>query len=180
MRIVFAPWLIVELLAMGADTLALLGMAAHLIGSRLSPVIGRMLDRLGVSRSLAVEGGYFAGAFLFAAFAAWGAASGRFGDGPLEAVLVFLAYILVMLTDHFNTVHTVMMKQLSLRPEDVMGNLSLGLSVDHVLAVTVSGGFGVIWKVWGPQYVFLLAVACSAVHLAVAGYLEKSGILKKR
>jgi len=180
MRIVFAPWLIVELLAMGADTLALLGMAAHLIGSRFSPVIGRMLDRLGVSRSLAVEGGYFAGAFLFAAFAAWGAASGRFGDGPLGAVLVFLAYILVMLTDHFNTVHTVMMKQLSLRPEDVMGNLSLGLSVDHVLAVTVSGGFGVIWKVWGPQYVFLLAAACSAVHLAVAGYLEKSGILKKR
>ena len=83
-----------------------------------------------------------------------------------------------MLTDHFNTVHTVMMKQLSLRPEDVMGNLSLGLSVDHVLAVTVSGGFGVIWKVWGPQYVFLLAAACSAVHLAVAGYLEKSGIVK--
>ena len=36
MRIVFAPWLIVELLAMGADTLALLGMAAHLIGSRFS------------------------------------------------------------------------------------------------------------------------------------------------
>ena len=67
MRIVFAPWLIVELLAMGADTLALLGMAAHLIGSRFSPVIGRMLDRLGVSRSLAIEGGYFAGAFLFAA-----------------------------------------------------------------------------------------------------------------
>ncbi len=85
-----------------------------------------------------------------------------------------------MLTDHFNTVHTVMMKQLSLRPEDVMGNLSLGLSVDHVLAVTVSGGFGVIWKVWGPQYVFLLAAACSAVHLAVAGYLERSAILKKR
>lgn len=113
-------------------------MAAHLIGSRFSPVIGRMLDHLGVSRSLAIEGGYFAGAFLFAAFAAWGAASGRFGDGPLGAVLVFLAYILVMLTDHFNTVHTVMMKQLSLRPEDVMGNLSLGLSVDHVLAVTVS------------------------------------------
>ena len=57
---------------MGADTLALLGMAAHLIGSRFSPVIGRMLDHLGVSRSLAIEGGYFAGAFLFAAFAAWG------------------------------------------------------------------------------------------------------------
>ena len=73
-----------------------------------------------------------------------------------------------------------LMKKLSDSPADVMENLSFGLSVDHVLAVTVSGGFGVIWKVWGPQYVFLLAVACSAVHLAVAGYLEKSGILKKR
>ena len=88
--------------------------------------------------------------------------------------------IFIMIADHFNAVHVMLMKKLSDSPADVMENLSFGLSVDHVLAVTVSGGFGVIWKVWGPQYVFLLAAACSAVHLAVAGYLEKSGILKKR
>ena len=158
---------------MGADTLALLGMAAQLIGSRFSPVIGRMLDRLGVSRSLAIEGGYFAGAFLFAAFAAWGAASGRFGDGPQGAVLVFLSNIQVMLTDHFNTVHTVMMKQLSLRPEDVMGNLSLGLSVDHVLAVTVSGLLGAVWKFVGPEWVFVLGAAVCLVHFGVAVWLGK-------
>ena len=29
MRLVFAPWIIIELLAMGADTVALLGIAAH-------------------------------------------------------------------------------------------------------------------------------------------------------
>lgn len=30
MRLVFAPWIIIELLAMGADTVALLGIAAPL------------------------------------------------------------------------------------------------------------------------------------------------------
>ena len=32
-----------------------------------------------------------------------------------------------------------------------MENLSFGLSVDHVLAVTVSGLLGAVWKFVGPE-----------------------------
>lgn len=37
MRAVFAPWIIIELLSMGADTVALLGIAAHFCGSWFAP-----------------------------------------------------------------------------------------------------------------------------------------------
>ena len=52
MRLVFAPWIIIELLAMGADTVALLGIAAHFGSSMIAPQIGKVLDRYGVKRDL--------------------------------------------------------------------------------------------------------------------------------
>ena len=48
----FAPWIIIELLAMGANTVALLGIAAHFGSSMIAPQIGKFLDRYGVKRDL--------------------------------------------------------------------------------------------------------------------------------
>src|SRR5574344_1196986 len=38
MRLVFAPWVIIELLSMGADTVALLGIAAYFCGGWVAPL----------------------------------------------------------------------------------------------------------------------------------------------
>lgn len=46
-RIVFAPWVIINLLGQGADTLALLTIVVHLVGSWMAPQIGKLLDHLG-------------------------------------------------------------------------------------------------------------------------------------
>lgn len=67
------------------------------------------------------------------------------------------------------------MKQLADDPADVMENLSFGLSVDHVIAVVLSGGLGILWQTWGPQYVFYIAAAASLVQVCVAGWLKKIG-----
>ena len=141
MRLVFAPWVIIELLSMGADTVALLGIAAYFCGGWVAPLIGKFLDRYGVQKGLVLESTSVAG---------------------------FASYILIFLTDHFNSVHVMLMRELSESPADVMENLSFGLSVDHVLAVTVSGLLGAVWKYVGPQYVFLLGAAVCLVHLGVA------------
>ena len=58
-------------------------------------------------------------------------------------------------------------------PADVMENLSFGLSVDHVLAVTVSGLLGAVWKFVGPEWVFVLGAAVCLVHFGVAVWLGK-------
>lgn len=56
-----------------------------------------------------------------------------------------------------------------------MENLSFGLSVDHVIAVVLSGILGIIWQAMGPQYVFYIAAAASMVQVCVAGWLKKIG-----
>lgn len=57
-----------------------------------------------------------------------------------------------------------------------MENLSFGLSVDHVLAVTVSGLLGAVWKFVGPEWVFVLGAAVCLVHFGVAVWLGREQI----
>ena len=173
MRAVFAPWIIIELLSMGADTVALLGIAAHFCGSWFAPIIGRFLDRRGVRQGLLLESVSVAAVFLYAAWAVHGVTSGAL-SGYAAMAAAFLAYILIFMTDHFNAVHTMLMRSLSESPADVMENLSFGLSIDHILAVTVSGLLGAVWKLSGPQWVFVLGAAVCAVDLAVALWLKRT------
>ena len=173
MRLVFAPWIIIELLAMGADTVALLGIAAYFCGGWFAPLIGKFLDRYGVQKGLVLESFGIAGIFLFSAWAVGGIVSGSL-HGTAGTLAAFAAYVLVFLSDRFNSIHVLLMRELSETPADVMENLSFGLSVDHVLAVTVSGLLGAVWKYAGPQYVFLLGAAVCTVHLGVALWLKKA------
>ena len=45
--------------------------------------------------------------------------------------------------------------------------------VDHVLAVTVSGLLGAVWKFVGPEWVFVLGATVCLVHFGVAVWLGK-------
>ena len=179
MRLVFAPWIIIELLEMGADTVALLGIVAHFCSSIVAPQIGKFLDRYGVKKGLVLESVSIGAIFLYAAWAVHGITTGRF-TGTTELLFAFTAYIFIMIADHFNAVHVMLMKKLSDSPADVMENLSFGLSVDHVLAVTVSGLLGAVWKFVGPEWVFVLGAAVCLVHLGVAVWLEKKNGHKMR
>lgn len=173
LRLVFAPWIIIELLSMGADTIALLGIAAHFCSSWFAPLLGRFLDRHGVQKSLMLESGGIAAIFLYAAWAVNGVVTGSL-PGYAGIVAAFLAYILIFVSDHFNAVHVMLMRSLSDDANDVMENLSFGLSIDHVLAVVVSGLLGAVWKYVGPQWVFILSAATCVVHLGVALWLKKA------
>lgn len=172
-RLVFGPWIIIELLAKGADTLALLGIVAHFAGSLFAPLIGRFLDKYGVKKALVLEGCGIAAIFAFSGWVAGGISDETFGTVGLSLIITYLVYILINITDHFSTIHTFLMKQLADDPADVMENLSFGLSVDHIIAVVLSGGLGIIWQTWGPQFVFYIAAAASMVQVCVAGWLKK-------
>ena len=81
--------------------------------------------------------------------------------------------IFIMIADHFNAVHVMLMKKRADSPMFVLEHLSFGLSVDHVLAVTVSGLLGAVWKFVGPEWVFVLGAAVCLVHFGVAVWLGK-------
>lgn len=174
-KIVFAPWVIIQLLGQGADTVALLTIVTYLAGTWAAPWIGRLLDRLGVKKMLWIEAGYIAVSFCL-----MGALAGMLqGGADLHSALtwlVFGAYVLCVLFEQFNMVHAFMMRAVAERKEEITQTLSVGLSIDHIMAVIAAPIMGLLWKGWGVQYVFYLAAASAVLQLgaaAMTGRAEK-------
>lgn len=172
-KIVFAPWVIINLLGQGADTVALLTIVVHLAGTWLAPVIGKMLDKLGVRKMLWVEAVYIAASFSTMGLLAGMLAAGTFDLGDGLTWLVFGAYVLCVLFEQFNMVHSYMMRTIALDPSEVTRTLSVGLSVDHIMAIIASPVMGLIWNGWGVQYVFYLAALSALFQIAAAAMIEK-------
>ena len=172
-KIVFAPWVIINLLGQGADTVALLTIVVHFAGTLVAPVIGNMLDKLGVRRMLLVEAAYIAVTFSLMGLLAGMLANGSFHLGDWQTWLVFGAYVLCVLFEQFNMVHSYMMRSIALDPSEVTRTLSVGLSVDHIMAIIASPVMGLIWNAWGVQYVFILAMASALFQLAAAAMTER-------
>ena len=167
-RIVFAPWVIINLLGQGADTVALLTIITHFVGTLAAPVIGRMLDKLGVRKMLWAEAIYIA-----VTFSVMGALAGRLAGDSFSLAdpltwLVFGAYVLCVLFEQFSMVHSYMMRTIALDPSEVTQTLSVGLSVDHVMAIVASPVMGLIWSAWGVEYVFYLAAASVVFQIGAA------------
>ncbi|NBI68027.1 MFS transporter [Pseudoflavonifractor sp. 60] len=172
-RIVFAPWVIINLLGQGADTVALLTIVTHFAGTLIAPVIGRILDRLGVRRMLWAEAIYIAVTFSVMGALAGVLAGGSFTVADPLTWLVFGAYVLCVLFEQFSMVHSYMMRSIALDPGEVTQTLSVGLSVDHVMAIIASPVMGLIWNTWGVEYVFYLAAASVVFQIAAAAIIRK-------
>ena len=171
-KLVFGPWVIADLMLQGADTLSLLAIGTHFIGIALANVIGRMLDKLGITVSLIVEGIYIILSFSAMGYMAGGFASGKFTSGGHAMYIAFAVYIVCNLFDQFNSVHAYLMRSIAKDPSEITSTLSVGLSVDHVLAVVVSSVFGIIWSKAGAQYVFYICSITAAIQIAVGLHLR--------
>ena len=172
-KLVFGPWIIIELMGKGADTVALLGIVTSFIGAFFSKYLGKMLDEKGLKYTMIFEGGY-----LLVVIAALGAAAGALERGGLGShgiwvFLVYCLYILAFLLEQFNMVHAFMMRKLAIDPSEVTASLSVGLSLDHILAITVSAVLGVIWEKFGAEYVFFLTAATSLMQIVVGLYMGR-------
>lgn len=180
-RIVFAPWVIIELLRQGADVTALLTIAVYLVGMFLAPVVGRMLDRLGVRRMLRVEALYILVTFCVMGALAGQLATGSFGFQRWQTWVVYGAYVIAMLFEQFTMVHSFMMRSIARDPSEVTRTLSVGLGVDHVMAIIASPIMGLIWDGAGVQYVFYLAAASALLQLAASAMVDgEIGIVKQK
>lgn len=167
-RIVFAPWVIINLLGKGADTVALLAICCHFIGTYISPVIGRALDKKGYKFMLKIESIYILFSFCGMGFLAKLINNGIINSSKLGILLVFIFYILCYSFDRFGIVHSFYMKKIAVKESDVTQTLSAGISIDHVMAIIASPIMGLIWDKFGVQYVFYIAALSCFAQLSVA------------
>jgi hypothetical protein len=165
---VYGPWVLIELLKKGPDTLAALGMMGSFVGIFFIPAVGRWLDRFGIKAILYADALSFIGVYLVYGLLSAGFFSGYLATFGLPVFLAYALFILDKMSNQLGMVRTLYLRSIAVDPSDVTPTLSLGLSIDHTVSITCAFLGGIVWMYWGPQYVFFLAAALSCVNLYVA------------
>jgi predicted MFS family arabinose efflux permease len=164
--ITFAPWVIVTIFNQPTQTIATLLTIGGVIGIMFQPVLGRAIDRFGERLILQIEAavlavvclGYGFSRFLF----------------PDKTAFLFICgfYLLDQMLMSVNMARSMYMKNIAITEDHIQPALTAGLTIDHIFSLSIALLGGVIWSVFGFQYVFLIGVVIAAVGFLAASQIQ--------
>lgn len=167
--ITFGPWVLVDVFKQKVTTMTLLFFIVALISIVFRPMIGYFIDKIGEKFVLSAEA-------LILFFVCFGYS---FAEDILPikgAVLLICAcYILDQLFSAASMGRSTYLKKIALCEEDVSPTLSLGISIDHVMSMTLPVIGGLVWYRGGSngyKYVFLGGAVIAVLNFFTARYVK--------
>ncbi|MDR2132710.1 MAG: MFS transporter [Clostridiales Family XIII bacterium] len=165
---VYSPWVLIDLLDFKADTISILAVIGSLIGIFFMPVVGKWIDCFGIRRVMTAEALAFVAVYVAYGFLSRWVNTGAVVLTGLGMMFVYLLNIVDRMSAQFAMVRSIYMRSLAIAPEDVTPSLTLGMAIDHVVAIVGSYVCGLVWFRWGPEFVFMIAGALSLANLIAA------------
>lgn len=165
---VYGPWVLIDLLSKKADTISILTVIGSFIGIFFIPAVGKWLDRFGVRKLLFADAISFIGVYLVYGLLCVGYINGSIQTAGLGVVLAYAIFIIDRMSSQMGIVRTVYLRKIAIMPSDITPTLTLGQSMDHAVSIVCAYLGGVIWSLWGPQYIFFIAAGFSLINLYVA------------
>ncbi len=157
--LVFGAWVLVSIHGVPVSTIALLYFISSTLGVVLRPLLGDVIDWFGERVVLAVDE-----LFLLLVCLTYAFASDLLPE-PWDLRVLYGAYILDYILFALRVARTTYLKKIVKDPSDITPSISLGITIDHAVAMSLPVLSGYVWEVWGFRWVFLIAAA-----IAVAGF----------
>jgi predicted MFS family arabinose efflux permease len=157
----FGAWVLVEIHGVSVSTIALLYFIASTLGVIMRPLLGEVIDWLGERLVLAVDEILLVGICLTYAFA------GELLSGNAVLLALYSAYIFDIILFALRVARTTYLKKIADDPADITPTISMGITIDHAVAMTLPVLSGYIWEAYGYQWVFILAGAIAFVGFFV-------------
>ncbi len=157
--LVFGTWVLVSLHQVPVATIALLYFVASVLGVIMRPLLGDVIDWVGERAVLAADEVLLLVVCMVYAFAS------ALLPAPWDLHLLYGAYVLDIVLFALRVARTTYLKKIVRDPADITPTISLGITIDHAVAMTLPVLSGWIWERFGFQYVFIMAGA-----IAVAGF----------
>jgi hypothetical protein len=157
----FGTWVLVDIHDVPVSTIALLYFIASTLGVVLRPLLGEVIDWLGERTVLAADELLLLGICLTYAFA------DRVLPGHWVIWALYGAYILDSVLFALRIARTTYLKKIADDPTDITPTISLGITIDHSVAMSLPVLSGWIWETYGFQWVFVLAGAIALVGFFV-------------
>ncbi len=165
---VYAPWVLIDLLDKKTDTLAMLGMIGGLAGIFFVPALGRWIDRFGIKKMLYADALSFVGVYIVYGILSAGFSSGWLMTAGLPVLLAFALFIIDRMSMQMGIIRSLYLRSIIRSPSELAPTLTTGQAMDHVVSIICATGGGLIWSIWGPQYIFFLAAGLSLINFFVA------------
>ena len=164
--ITFAPWVIVTIFLQPTQTIATLMVIGGVIGVLFQPVLGRAIDRYGEKLVMQIEA-------VLLVVVCLGYGFSKFLFPPNTAFLMVCAfYLLDQMLMSVNMARSMYIKKIAKKDEDVQASLTAGVTIDHVFSLTIALIGGVIWSMYGFQYVFLLGILIAILEFIAASFVR--------
>jgi predicted MFS family arabinose efflux permease len=152
----------VNILNQPTQILAQLFFIGGVIGIVFQPLLGWTIDHMGERFVLASEA-----ILLIFVCAGYGFAKFLFPEGT-AFLIICGCFLLDQMLMSVSMARSTYMKKIALRPEDIQPALTTSVTIDHIFSISVALLGGLIWNVFGFQYVFALGAVIAAINFAAA------------
>jgi MFS family permease len=160
--ITFAPWVLVSVLGQSTAIMATLFTIGGVIGILFQPLLGWAIDKLGERIVLASEA-------VILVFVCLGYGFAKFIFPEDTAFLVVCACFLIdQMIFSVGMARSTYMKKIAIQSDHIQPALTAAVTIDHVFSITAALVGGVIWSVFGFQYVFLLGMVIAVINFFTA------------
>ncbi len=168
----FGAWVLVSLHDVSVSTIALLYFIASTLGVIFRPLLGEVIDWFGERKVLAIDEILLLMICLTYAFAT------DIFPAPWALYMLYATYILDSILFALRMARTTYLQKIAEDPADITPTISMGITIDHVVAMSLPVLSGYIWEVYGFRWVFILAGAIAFIGFFICLQIKVSEKVK--
>ena len=165
--ITFGPWVLITVHGLPATSIAKLLMTGAAIGLVFKPLAGLAVDRFG-ERAILVADGIV---LTFVCIGYGYALPICGGDPALARTLASTCFIADNLLFALGAGRAIYLSRIALSREELSSTLGMGVSINHIVSMTIPAAAGALWAGLGFERVFLAAAVLAVTNAAVASFV---------
>ena len=169
----FGPYLLILFYGANAATISLLFAISAVASFIASPVVGRIIDKLGYKVVMVADTLILVIVCFFYGFAH------HLFPKDVAFIVCCVNYVLDSVISLASMAANVYVKDLADNAEEVKATISTGVSINHVITIFIALFGGWIWEALGIETLFMLSAAlglCNSAYAATIKNREKLGL----
>jgi len=161
----FGVWVLIKVFEQPAYTIAKLWIVASAIGIFFQPQLGKLIDRVGERIIL------MANAIIIVIICL------GYGFAHLLPVrhpvwVVYVCYVIDNLIFATGIARATYLDKIAEQESDIHASLSVGVTIDHAVSMSIPALGGIAWVVYGYPWVFVGAAGIAVLNLIAAGFIR--------
>jgi len=166
----FGPWVLIKIFGQSVTTFAILGFAIAGLGMFVKPFVGTLIDQRGEKFVLVTEA--IGMGIVCIGYAVAGNLEKAFSIPHFALVMTCACFVIDQVLSAAGMARATYLKKIAIKPEDVSPTLSMGISMDHMVAMIVPWLGGLVWSLFGYEMVFVLGTFIAMMNFYLANKID--------